>query len=206
MEHWQCHTPIRPESSGSLISCHKTEEFYGFKSIPLLLRRWADVTANTTFVFPSFTASFRCRMILVSASSCVHGASPETSLDWLQSTSMRCVLIICLLQPMDTIAVLPSKENGPTFIFINVQKLFQVSRNCGGTLYTSPNSLSSLTFCLSSLTFCVVERSTRLLTPYPLLLFVSAFKLSGWHSSQTMSTRLACCVWDTMYVRNTCDT
>ena len=113
-----------------------------------------------TFVFPSFTASSRSRMILVSASSCEHEASPKTSLDLLQSTSMRCMLIICLLQPMDAITVVSSKENSPSFIFINAQKLFQVSRNCGGRPYTSPNSLG-------------------------LLLFVSAFKLSGWYSSQT---------------------
>jgi len=50
-----------------------------------------------------------------------------------------------------------------------------------------------------------VEGATRLLTPFPLLLLVSAFKLSGWYSSQTTPTQLACCVWDTMYDRNTCD-
>ena len=89
-----------------------------------LLRRWADVTANTTtsvstvrvetFVFPSFAASSKCRVILVSVFSCAPRASTETTLDWLQSISVRCVQIICLFQSMDATTAVARKENTST--------------------------------------------------------------------------------------------
>ena len=36
MKHLQCHTPIRPQSSGCLMSCYKMEAFSGSKSNPYL--------------------------------------------------------------------------------------------------------------------------------------------------------------------------
>ena len=50
MEHWQCHTLIRLQSSCYLMSCYKTKAFSSSKSNPYfrVVRRWADVTANTT--------------------------------------------------------------------------------------------------------------------------------------------------------------
>ena len=109
-------------------------------------------------------------------SMCMEQALRHPWIDCKVLTSVRCVLY--MLAAIDGFYLSSCKEREQLyFIFINVQKLFPVSRNCDGGLYTFLNSISSL--------------------------LISAFKLSGRYSSQTTSTRLACCVWDAMYGRNT---
>ena len=89
--------------------------------------------------------SSRSRMINVSASSCKHGASPETSLDWLQSTSVRCVLIICLLQSMDSTTVVARKEK------ISTSFIFKVKPLLNGHLSNSQQAVPLFTVNLTSI-------------------------------------------------------
>ena len=99
----------------------------------------------------------------MSASSCVHGARLETSCLFVQSTSTWRVLVVrtCLVVSMP--ATLISRKENNSVLFSSMQ------RNACQFPGTA------------------LDDSTHLLTPFPLLLRASAFKLSGTHLSQTMS-------------------
>ena len=157
--------------------------------ISVLPLRCAAATAKTTtsvstvrmdiLLNPSVAASSKCKMILVSASSCVHGVSLETFFDWVQTISD----------------------------WIELRTYFSVSMH--GTLFARKLNSSTLFSSVrkNSCQFpgIGVEASTRLRTPFPLLTLVSAFKLSGRYPSQKMSFLLACCSWDATYGRKTCE-
>ena len=124
MEHWQCHTPIRPQSSCYLMSCYKTKAFSGSKSNPYFsvvkALRWCHCQ------YYRISVNFRISLP-VPASSCVHGASPAKSPDWLQNTSVRYVLIVYFLQSMDTTTVVARKENSST-LFSSMRKILPISQ------------------------------------------------------------------------------
>ena len=150
-------------------------------------RRLAAVTASTTtsvstvrtmtLLYPFWTASSTCRIILVSASSCVQGARADRSLGWLHFTSPWCVLMICLSAVVDVTLVERKAKSSVLF--------WSMRRNC------------------CQLDGSRLDGSTLLRMPFPRLLLVSAFRLSGRYSSHTTSTRLTFLSCDITYGVNT---
>ena len=132
----------------------------------------AAATASTTtsvstvlmriLVYPWQTASCTCRIMLVPASSWVHGARSDTSLGWIHLISFFNVLMICLSDSPDVIVV--ARYNNSSLL------LALMRRNCcqfGGTTF---------------------KGSTRLRVPFPRLLRASVFRLSEKYSSHTTSS------------------
>ena len=92
MKHRQGFTSVGTASTNNFVSNDKPEAFSsseGNLCSSDKLRRLTDVIARTTasvstaridaLLYPCRTASFRCKKIRVSASSCVHGTKLETS-------------------------------------------------------------------------------------------------------------------------------
>ena len=98
--------------------------------ISVLPWRCAAATAKTTtsvstvrmdiLLNPSVTVSSKCKMILVSASSCVHGVSFETFFDWVQTKSDWIVLRTCFSVSMHG-SLFARKLNSST-LFSSVRK------------------------------------------------------------------------------------
>ena len=75
-----------------------------------------------SFSFPSFTASSRWRIILVSACSWVHGASFAISLRWLDNTSELYVLITSLLLSLVMDVTMVARKAKSSILFSSVRR------------------------------------------------------------------------------------
>ncbi len=144
---------------GKNLKCFPVPNAIQSSDIP---NRWADEMASTTSVstvrinallYYCFTASSRWSSIRVLASSCVHGAKPETSRWLLQRTSIRHVAMIAL--PLSILVTCDDRNENNSVLFSLIHRN---ARQFWGTM---------------------LDASTRLLIPFPLLLRVSSFKLSG---------------------------
>ena len=153
-----------------------------------ILRRSAAAIARTTtsvstvridtLVYPCFIASSTWSSIMVSASSCVHGARPAMYLACVQTTSLWRVPMTCF--SVSWAASLVARKENSSALFSSIPR----------KAYQFPGM--------------ELDGSTRLRMPLPLFVRVSAFKLSGMYSSQTISTLIACCSRDVMYDKKTC--
>ena len=102
-----------------------------------MLRCSAAATARTTatvstvridtLVYPCFTASFTWSSILVSASSCVHGARPAMCLACVQTTSLRRVPMTCFSVSWAA-SLVARKENSSTLFSSIRRKACQLTR------------------------------------------------------------------------------